>query len=140
MVDVGLLVPKVDGSNRDAHHSLYWWKHDLQMLGLRIRRQYDTRRTFVTLAQADGAGMDILSWVSHGPKCDVMSMHTTLPWKTLCDEVAKLRIHLPEPTYPAAGLKSLGSPDTVATQSLSKTCDYRQNIVSPTGFEPVLPA
>jgi len=89
-----ILVPKQDGRNRDAHFVLYWFRNDCEVLGLRQRRQYDSRRTFISLAQADGARKDILRWITHGPDGDIVSVYTTLPWNALCEEVAKLRIAL----------------------------------------------
>jgi hypothetical protein len=36
--------------------------------------------------------------ITHAPDAaDVMSLYTTYPWSTLCAEVAKLQIALPEP-------------------------------------------
>ena len=61
------------------------------LLGLRGRRVHDTRRTFISLALADGADRDKLAWVTHGPKGDIVSLYTTLPWESLCTEVAKLK-------------------------------------------------
>ncbi len=91
-----VLVPKQDGRNRDAHFILYWFRRDCEVLGLRKRRQYDSRRTLISLAQADGARKDILRWITHGPEGDIVSAYTTLPWTTLCEEVAKLKIGLRE--------------------------------------------
>ena len=39
---------------------------DLATLGLRPRRGHDLRRTFVTLAQVDGARRDVLKVITHG--------------------------------------------------------------------------
>jgi len=75
---------------------LHKFYEDLERIGLRRRRQYDSRRTFISLAQADGARKDILRWVTHGPEGDIVSLYTTLPWATLCEEVAKLKIGLRE--------------------------------------------
>ena len=75
---------------------LYWFRRDCEVLGLRKRRQYDSRRTLISLAQADGARKDILRWITHGPEGDIVSAYTTLPWTTLCEEVAKLKIGLRE--------------------------------------------
>ncbi len=69
---------------------------DLDKLGLRRRRQYDSRRTFISLARGDGARKDVLCWVTHGPEGDVFDDYTTLPWPTLCAAVACLRIELRE--------------------------------------------
>jgi len=73
---------------------LYKFYEDLERIGLRRRRQYDSRRTFVSLAQADGARRDILRWITHGPEGDIVSLYTSLPWTALCEEVAKLNIAL----------------------------------------------
>jgi hypothetical protein len=56
---------------------------------LRARRQHDARRTFISLTIADGARKDTLRWVTHGPEGDVVELYTTLPWHTLCEEVAR---------------------------------------------------
>jgi hypothetical protein len=69
---------------------------DLELLGMRRRRQHDTRRTFISLAIADGARKDLLRWVTHGPEGDQMDDYTTPPWEALCREVSCLRIRLPE--------------------------------------------
>lgn len=82
------------GEHRRASHVLRRLHQDLEQLGLRPRRTHDARRTFISLAQADGAQSHILKWVSHGPPKDIVSSYTTLPWDTLCGEVAKLRLHL----------------------------------------------
>jgi hypothetical protein len=46
----------------DAHFVLYWFRRDCEILGLRQRGQY--RRTFISLALADGARKDILRWIT----------------------------------------------------------------------------
>src|SRR6266478_1500215 len=73
---------------------------DLAELGLRARRGHDLRRTFVTLAQVDGAKKEILEAITHGPRGDIVSVYTSFPWPVLCAEVAKLKIRLPEPKPP----------------------------------------
>ena len=68
---------------------------DLDLLNLRPRRGHDLRRTFITLAQVDGARRDLLeSITTHGPRGDIVSVYTTFPWPALCAEVAKLQIQL----------------------------------------------
>jgi integrase len=127
-----VLVPKQDGQNRDAHFVLYWFRRDCERLGLRRRRQYDSRRTFVSLAQADGARKDILRWVTHGPEGDIVNVYTTLPWNALCEEVAKLKIglrngrllELPRLTA-ASGSDEMFT--TVATTDASRHSKTRKN-------------
>jgi integrase len=89
-----LIVPSRRGDHRNVNHGLRKFHQDLERLGLRKRRQHDLRRTFVTLSLADGARKDILRWVTHGPEGDIIDLYTTLPWATLCEEVAKLRVTL----------------------------------------------
>jgi len=91
-----LIVPSPKGEVRNVHVGLQQFHRDLEMLGLRKRRQHDLRRTFISLALADGARKDILRWITHGPSGDIMDAYTTLPWEAYCAEVAKLRIELLE--------------------------------------------
>lgn len=68
---------------------------DLERLGLRPRRAYDTRRTFITLAVADGAREVILRHITHGrPKKTAFDLYPSFPWETQCEEVKKLRLSL----------------------------------------------
>jgi hypothetical protein len=54
------------------------------------------RRTFISIARADGAVADTLHFATHGPDGDIMDDYTTMPWPALCAEVAKVRISLRE--------------------------------------------
>lgn len=87
-----LIVPSRRGRPRNANHALRRFHEDLERIGLRARRQHDARRTFISIARADGARPDILRWATHGPTGDITDQYTTLPWAALCEEVAKLRI------------------------------------------------
>lgn len=91
-----LITPNRDGEHRDPRRSLKSFHLDLKTLGLRKRRQHDLRRTFTTLAQADGAPKNILHWITHGPTGDITDLYTSFPWEVLCREVSKLNISLKE--------------------------------------------
>src|SRR6266568_2930268 len=66
---------------------------DLAALDLRHRRGHDLRRTFITLAQVDGARRDILERVTHNPRSGAaIDLYTSYPWASLCEEVAKLKV------------------------------------------------
>jgi len=91
-----LLIPSSERKHLLDPQVLMCLHEDLQALGFRTRRTHDARRMFVSLALADGARKDILKWVSHGPEGDIVSLYTTLPWASLCEDVAKLRIELRE--------------------------------------------
>lgn len=90
--DDALIIPGPGGSHRNVHRALRCFRDDLDRLGLRARRQHDLRRSFITLAQVDGARRDLLEVVTHGPRGDIMTAYTSFPWSALCAEVAKLSI------------------------------------------------
>jgi integrase len=104
-----------DGDLWPADPAFKLFTADLEALGMRLRRGHDLRRTFITLAQEDGARRDVLKVITHAPDAaDVMSLYTTYPWPTLCAEVAKLQIALPEPRAPRV-VASRPGPDTEQT-------------------------
>lgn len=67
---------------------------DLATLGLRPRRVHDFRRTFISLLRGAGADEGHVQLITHGPRGDVMSDYTTLPWADLCRTVGLLRIEM----------------------------------------------
>jgi integrase len=89
-----LIIPNAKGEHRHVNNEWRAYSADLKLLGLRHRRQHDLRRTFVSLAISDGARKDVLEAISHGPRGDIVSMYTTLPWRVLCEELAKLDIRV----------------------------------------------
>ncbi len=90
--DDDLIVPTRNMTTRQSPEAQKALHDDLALLELRPRRGHDLRRTFITLAQVDGARKDILEAISHGPRGDIVSVYTTFPWPALCAEVAKLKI------------------------------------------------
>lgn len=81
------------GTMRTKDHSSKRLVKDLKKLKLRHRRGHDMRRTGISLARTDGARKDILVLCTHNPgKNSVIDSYTTFLWKSLCEEVAKLRI------------------------------------------------
>lgn len=90
-----LIVPTETFETRTPTNTYKELLDDLAKLGLRARRGHDLRRTFITLAQVDGARREILNSVTHGRSAtDIMSLYTTWPWPALCAEVAKLKLTL----------------------------------------------
>ncbi len=129
---------------------------DLAMLGLRVeagkrmnRRGHDMRRTLVSIAQADGARRDVLEWGTHGPRGDIMSMYTTLPWATLCEEWSKIRIVLLDgalvslrhenPSALTLRARRRWQPPAVATawQGVENAAQAVGIVVTPKGLEPL---
>jgi integrase len=92
-----LIVPSRLGKNRSANHMLKKFHADLERLtseehpeGLRVRRQHDARRTWLSTVLAAGANEAHAKWTAHGPPPTVLSHYTTLPWATLCKVVEGL--------------------------------------------------
>ena len=87
-----LIIPSRTGELRSRHHSRNKLLDDLKRLGLRHRRGHDLRRTFITLARVDGARKDLLEIITHSQRGNIIDIYTSMPWASLCEEVAKLKI------------------------------------------------
>jgi integrase len=88
-----LIVPGHTGSHRNANDSIDSFRLACKKLGLRDdRRQHDSRRTFVSLCQDNGATRERLRWVTHGRGSSVMDLYDEPAWRSLCEEVSKLQI------------------------------------------------
>jgi integrase len=116
-----LIIPSRRNQHRRANHVLRRFHQDLERMGLRPRRVHDGRRTFISLAQADGAQPHILKWATHGPPKDIISAYTTLPWASLCDEVKKVRIDVNQGRLIAFPLAATGSYGAATVSGQEKT-------------------
>ncbi len=110
-----LIVPSRRMVHRSRHHMLTKLYEDLEKLGLRRRRLHDLRRTFISLARADGARKDLLEVITHGPRGNIVDVYTEFPWAFLCDEVSKLTLNVELPPAPKLALaepvKALSCPE-----------------------------
>ena len=77
---------------RDENYSWKRLHKDLAVLGYRLRRQHDLRRTGITLAREDGAERDILRLCTHAPPRDVMELYTSFGWAKLCAQISCLHV------------------------------------------------
>lgn len=127
-----LIVPTRNGTIRESPDAQRALHEDLQARGLRPRRGHDLRRTFITLAQVDGAKREVLEAISHGPRGDIVSVYTTFPWPALCEAVAKLRIRLPDPSVPPAPTDPTRYSAVTAEESSRSRWTKR---ATPAGFE-----
>lgn len=91
-----LLVPSRLGKNRSVNHMLKRFHQDLERLGMRIRRQHDLRRTFISLTRGAEVSADLLKWITHGKSSSVMDDYTTPPWESLCGVILRLKVSLLE--------------------------------------------
>jgi integrase len=126
------ITPTRNMTERTAQETPKQLHEDLDLLGLRRRRGHDLRRTFITLAQVDGARRDLLETVTHGPRGDIVSIYTTFPWPALCEEVAKLKIGLREGVLLDG---DFGSFATVLATSQRRARNRWQKVVTPSGLE-----
>lgn len=86
------IVPSREGRCRSVRHGHRKMQEDLARIGLRPRRQHDTRRTFITLARCDGAPDPVLKAITHGPAGEQIDDYTSWPWPTLCAAMSCLRV------------------------------------------------
>jgi hypothetical protein len=153
-----LMVPTARGTHRNASEGWAAFQEDLERLGLRPRRQHDLRRTFITLARNDGARKDVLEWISHGPRGDIVDIYSSLPWSLLCEELAKLDLRVDRVPVPvsvearearseATERVSNGTPSGLLQPLLQVPVGVTQvldiiedKMVTPTGIEPVFSA
>jgi integrase len=132
-VSEDLIVPTRNMTIRTAQETPKQLHDDLTLLNLRRRRGHDLRRTFITLAQVDGARRDLLETISHGPRGDIVSIYTTFPWPALCAEVVKLGIELRKTPENTEKLSEFAT--GFATAHVRGRNRWR-NSVTPSGIEP----
>ena len=128
-----LIVPTRNMTMRESPEAQKALHDDLALLELRPRRGHDLRRTFITLAQVDGARKDILEAISHGPRGDIVSVYTTFPWPVLCAEVRKLEIE-PVGVRVPRGLVDKTRYSAVTGEQSSRNRWTKR--ATPAGFEP----
>jgi integrase len=148
--DDDFIVPTRNMTERLSPEAQNAFTLDLKMLGLRHRRGHDLRRTFITLAQVDGARRDLLETITHGPRGNIINVYTTFPWPALCAEVAKLRITKVRTGVAKTGSKSEsarrvldGEPRSLATGLATAQRNWRnrwRKSATPAGFEPAFVA
>ena len=129
-----LIVPDHDLDVWQAHDADDTFKEDLDTLGLRNRRGHDLRRTFITLAQIDGARRDLLKVMTHGPAADdIINLYTTFPWPILCEEVAKLSITLPaaDDTPTARGETLAPKPEAPQPKPVIEVVEETSSAIAP---------
>ena len=89
-----LIIPTINGTHRDVRKALEDFHEDLERLGLRKRRHYDSRRTFISLGLDSGASKDILQSITHPRPKDAFDLYRSLAWLARCEAVMKLELEL----------------------------------------------
>ena len=104
-----LIVPTINGTHRDVRKALEDFHEDLDRLGLRRRRHYDARRTFISLGLDGGASKDILQSITHPRPADAFDLYRTPSWEARCEAVLALRVAVREGEV--VRLQSVGGTD-----------------------------
>lgn len=89
-----LIVPNIDHNPRDNRKVYEDFLEDLDRLGLRHRRVYDARRTFISLGMSGGASKDLLMRITHPKSTDVFDLYVTPTWASLCEQVLTIKVQL----------------------------------------------
>ena len=93
-----LIIPTINNTHRDVRKALEDFREDLERLGLRRRRHYDSRRTFISLGLESGAQKDVLRDITHPRPVDAFDLYKSLAWLVKCEAVMKLKIELKDGT------------------------------------------
>jgi len=113
-----LIIPTINGTPRDVRKALEDFYEDSERLGLRRRRHYDSRRTFISLALDGGASKDILQSITHPRPADSFDLYRTPAWQARCEAVLKLGVSLSEgrviPLYPVVSVNRGGGAEAEA--------------------------
>lgn len=93
-----LIMPNPSGKRLESSMTLEALHRTLDALGMRRRRTHDTKRTFASIARADGAGVlgcsdAILNRITHGPpEGNILDVYTSYPWDVLCTQVRPIKV------------------------------------------------
>ncbi|MBS2031608.1 MAG: hypothetical protein JST54_27165 [Deltaproteobacteria bacterium] len=89
-----LIVPTINDTPRDVRKALEDFHEDLDRLGLRRRRHYDSRRTFISVGLDSGASKDILQTITHPRPADAFDLYRTASWEARCSAVSCIKVEL----------------------------------------------
>lgn len=118
-----LIVPSRLGKHRSNNHMLKKFHADLETIGLRVRRQHDTRRTFRTIAIDDGANEVRLDWIVYGRPPTVAGKYDEPGWASLCEVVQQMKIT--RRGAPLAGFGAFGAIGAPASEIGTEQEDKR---------------
>ena len=92
-----LIVPGPDGAPRANNDSWRLFQADLEALGLRAQRHYETRSTFISLAEGGGADSGSIAILTHPSPRTAKDLYRRLRllWPQLCRAVGAIALELP---------------------------------------------
>ncbi len=92
-----LIVPSTTGKPRNNAYTWRCFRNDLLELGLAHQRHYETRSTFINLAEAGGALPEDVHRLTHASIGEAKDLYRRVPqqWPRLCRAVRAIRIAPP---------------------------------------------
>jgi hypothetical protein len=87
---------------RNNSYSWRTFKQDLDVLGLRAQRHYETRATFINLAEGAGASPEVVRRITHPSIRDAKDLYSRarLRWPAMCQTVKMIRLQPPPKGQP----------------------------------------
>jgi integrase len=89
-----LIVPAREGGHRNNSYSWRMFHQDLVLLGFRAQRHYESRATFINLAEGGGAQADVVRRITHPSIRDAKDLYSRarLRWPAMCAAVRCIRL------------------------------------------------
>jgi integrase len=100
-----LIVPATKGGHRNNSHSWRCFQLDLAAVGLAHQRHYETRATFISLAEGAGADPEMIARITHASLHGAKDLYrrVRLYWPRMCDAVACIQIPRPREVTTGGG-------------------------------------
>ncbi len=106
-----LIVPSATGKPRNNGYSWRAFRDDLVTLGIAHQRHYETRSTFINLAEAGGALPEDVHRLTHASLGEAKDLYRRVPqqWPRLCRAVRAIQIGPPGEVSPSVSPHPNGS-------------------------------
>ena len=113
--DEDLIVPAAKGGYRNNSFSWRRFRDDLRTVGLAHQRHYETRASFISLAEGAGADPLMVARITHASLSGAKDLYrrVRLYWPRMCDAVSSIRIPHPGGGVTPAMVKSGSSGPSV---------------------------
>lgn len=138
-----LIVPATKGGVRNNAHSWRCFRDDLRRLGFAHQRHYESRSTFINLAEGSGADPAMVARITHASLGSAKDLYRRVPllWPRMCAAVECITlpaVSTPGPTDPGS---SPGGGGTKPPETGSRPAEPAPSPVPVGAFDsPVLPS
>jgi integrase len=89
-----LIVPATRGGPRNNSHSWRCFQHDVAAVGVTVQRHYETRATFISLAEGGGADPGIIARITHASLSGAKDLYRRVRfyWPKMCEAVQCIQL------------------------------------------------